>query len=352
MSGIYLYCTGASADTFYVGYSNSRIIFNEESSSKCQFKPSESSRFMVRVAKNILYFSVSKSVGSDFEICSKVELTETGIRSFHLNMLAKSDEGSSFRIDVKSLILSTDVENLGISEFESKFDDNDHKLFRQIHFFQINKNETESYFKHQSQDIDATALNITTIYEHQKNLLSTFSYCNSLLEKNIESTDDIVTFIDQQQSAIDVYAKSMLDNMKSWMNDTKLHFELIDKDSKSIMSDFKALELDSEFEITHNLFEILKTKFTENEERFSKLKKYEAQIKKNVDFLKTKKNQFRGLPFRIRFLIKNIEENNNTSNDPYVLIALVSCGLIILIALLSIFVRLSKKTKYSTLGEV
>ena len=157
---------------------------------------------MIGLSNGVLTVSKGEEGKQGYQICGRITVDNKWIKSFYVTMFGYSGASSNFRIDMKTLILSTEIENLGVSEFESRFDENDHKLFRQIHYFSVNKNETDRYMKEFNSD-DQGPLNISQIYSTQSSIYTIFDYSNVLLEKNIESTDDIISFLDQQTEAID-----------------------------------------------------------------------------------------------------------------------------------------------------
>ena len=348
-----MYTRGDKPDTLFVGYSGENLEFNKDKAQSCVYEPSETSnKFLISLIQNTIYISKTNPRNSDYEICAKIQIKNSWMKSFYLTMLSRSSPTSSFRTDVKSLILSTDVENLGISEFEAKYDDNDHKLFRQIHFFQINHNETSHLFKDDSPEIDVKSLDLKTIHDYQSKIFNTFDYCNILLEKNIESTDDIITFLDQQKEAVDVYSKNMLTSMRTWIDETKAQFELMEKDTINIVTEFKAFDLESEFQITQNLLDILKGKFVGNAEKLQSLRLYGGQIKQNLLYIQSKKNELKNLPMQIKSYIETIEESYNVSADTFLLMLLIGAGFFVLVALVSIFCRLNKSQQIVSLGGI
>lgn len=333
-----------------MGHSEDPLKFARDSNSVCTFDMTETPRFFLRLAKNTLYLSKGNSKNGDYEVCWTKHLTSPWMKSFFLTLLARSAPTSNFRVDVKSLILSTDLENLGVSEFEAKYDDNDHKLFRQIHFFQVNRRETERYFKTETPEAELKSLNISVIHDYQSRIYNSFDYCNVLLEKNLESTDDIITYLDQQKSAVETYSMTMLESMRRWINDTKFQFDIMEKDTLNIVSEFKSFDLEAEFTITQNLLEILKTKFLAHADKMKNLKVYSSQIKENLEYLRSKKSQLKDLPEQIRNYIDAIEEGSKASADTFILMLLVGAGLFVLFALMAIFCRLSKSQNVSSLG--
>ena len=267
-------------------------------------------------------------------------------------MFGHSGPSSNFRVDLKTLILSTEIENLGISEFESRFDENDHKLFRQIHYFSANKNETDRYMKEFNADSENVPLNISQIFDTQSKIYSIFDYSNVLLEKNIESTDDIILFLDQQKEAIDDYSKKMLSSMSSWINQTKFEFEVMEKDTLNIISEFKSFDLDSEFQITKNLLVLLKNKFNDNYEKLSDLKNYGKEIKRNLEYIKDKKNELNDLPDQIKAYIEALEEGSKSATVGFLTYFLIAVGVIVLFCLILLYCRLSRNREHIALGGV
>lgn len=349
--GFFMYFTGDEPGKAYVGFNaQQNVLFSKNAAQSCSFEPGSTPKFFVRLSKNTLSLSRNNPKTNDYEICWSQVLAGPWIKSFYLTMLARSAPTSNFRLDVTSLILSTDLENLGISEFEAKYDDNDHQLFRQIHFFRVNKNETERYFNTSLSDQDLKSLNLSVIHDYQTRIFNSFDYCNTLLEKNLESTDDIVTYLDQQKTAVQAYSAGMLDSMRKWINDTKFQFELMEKDTMNIVSEFKSFDLDAEFTITQNLLELLKQKFAQHADKLKNLKVYGGQIKQNLDYLKSKKAALKGLPDQIKAYLDAIEESGRATGDTFILMLLVGAGLFVLIALVAIFCRLGKNKNYASLG--
>lgn len=336
----------------YINFSDNRLPLTKSSSHACNFETSPSNQFMIRLAKNSLTFSTTNPKTGLYEVCWSNQLTNPWMKSFFLTMLARSAPARAFRLNINSLVFSTDLENLGISEFEAKYDDNDHKLFRQIHFFQVNKNETERYFKTENPEMELKSLNLSIINDYQTQIFNSFDYVNVLLEKNLESTDDIVTYLEQQKSAVQIYSLGMLDSMRGWVNDTKMQFELMEKDTLNIVSEFKSFDLEAEFVITQNMLETLKQKFMTHADKLKGLKDYGGQIKQNLDYLKAKRSTMRNLPQQIKDYLDAIEESKRASSDTFILILLVGAGVFVLVALMAIFCRLSKSKSVSSLGGI
>lgn len=351
-AGFYFYFTGSEKGKVYVGHSETTLDFSKATAGTCSFDWSETPRFFIRLAKGVLYLSKGNLKNGDYEVCWQKKLEAPWMISFYLSMFARSSPLSSFRIDVKSIIFSTDLENLGISEFEAKYDDNDHKLFRQIHFFQVNKNETEHYFKQAVPETDLKSLNLSTIHDYQNQIYNAFDYSNVLLEKNLESTDDIVMYLGQQKMAVETYSVGLLESMRKWVNESKSQFELIEKDTLDIVSEFKSFDLEAEFTITQNLLDILKKKFLAHADKMKNLKNFGSQIKKNLDYLKSKKSQLKGLPDQIRNYLSAIEEHSNASADTFILTLLVGAGMFVTLALVAILCRLSKGQNVASLGGI
>lgn len=344
--------TGESKNKLYVGVSADQINFSKETSEVCEFESSESLRFMIRLVNNVLFFSRTNPRDSNYEVCAKITLNQPWMESFYLYLIARSAPTTNYRIDIKSMILSSDVENLGISEFEAKYDDNDHKLFRQIHFFKMNEDQTSHFLNNDSDQVDVNSLNITSIALNQVKIVTAFDYCNVLLEKNIESTDDIVTFLDQQKQAIDDYSKNVINNLKTWINETKVQFDMMERDTMNILSEYKSFDIESEFQITQNLLEMLKEKFKVNSKKLENLKTYGSQIKLNLKYIKSKKSILVDLPIQIQNYIKALEESSSITGDSFILLILVVAGFVVLVALVSIFCRLKKGNKGLSLGQI
>lgn len=334
----------------YVSYSENRLPLTKSMSQTCNFQPSANNRFMIRLAKNSLTFSAINPKTGLYEVCWSNQLANPWMKSFFITMLARSAPARAFRLNVNSLLFSTDLENLGISEFEAKYDDNDHKLFRQIHFFQVNKNETDRYFKTENPELELKSLNLSVINDYQTQVFNSFDYVNVLLEKNLESTDDIVTYLEQQKSAVQIYSLGMLDSMRNWVNETKSQFELMEKDTLNIVSEFKSFDLEAEFVITQNMLETLKQKFLSHADKLKSLKEYGGQIKQNLDYLKAKRSTMKNLPQHIKDYLEAIEESKRASGDTFILVLLVGAGTFVLVALMAIFCRLNKTKAVSSLG--
>lgn len=347
---MFIYLTGDEPGKAYVAQSDAPLLFNKSTSQACDFTPGDSLKFFLRLAKNTLTLSRVNPTTSDYEVCWSKTLTGPWMKSFYLTMVARSAPTSNFRVDVTSLILSTDLENLGVSEFEAKYDDNDHQLFRQIHFFRVNKNETDRYFQLETPEQDLKSLNLSVVHDYQSRIFNSFDYCNVLLEKNLESTDDIVTYLEQQKTAVKSYSTGLLDSMRKWINDTKFQFEVMEKDTMNIVSEFKSFDLDAEFTITQNLLEILKQKFAAHADKLKGLKTYGGQIKQNLEYLRSKKATLKGLPEQIKTYLDALEESGRATGDTFILMLLVGAGLFVLVALVAIFCRLSKSRQTASLG--
>ena len=262
-------------------------------------------------------------------------------------MMARSAPESNIRYDVTSMTLSTDEENIKISEFEAKFDENIPKLFKQITFYKANRDA----LKVNAKPIDPENLDIPSINQNQSQILDMIDYSNTQLGRSIEETSSILSFVENQNLSTDELSNTLLSSLNNWLENTQKQYEIMDKDVGRIMAEMEAFNFEGLFKTTEDLLDNLNKKLEDTSDDFKQFKSFSRLINKNLETLKTKKKQLINFPKMLKRAVQGAGSNSGSSNLNTVLaLLLLTLGVVIILGLLAILYRLGVSRKRDILG--
>ena len=247
------------------------------------------------------------------------------------------------------MVLYSDLENLGVSEFELQIGSEAEKLFRQISFY----NNNAQFLKSKLRDAEAKPVNITSLYAIHSEVLGIMDYTNTIIDKNLEETDVIVGYLGQQKGATNDFAQKLLVSMQNWMEDTLKQYELMEKDAKNIVSEYEILDIDAEFETTKHILDNLKSKTAESSEHFKAFRKASATVRENLGYLKEGKNHAAAFSDQMEKYIAAVSNaDGGSSLHLVIMLLLAGAGLFVMLALCAILWRLNASQKRPSLGAV
>lgn len=267
-------------------------------------------------------------------------------KDFYINLIARSVTSSVFRYDISSMTLSTDTENLGISEFEAKFDENIPKLFKEISFYKSNADLIKSKTGKDQQE----TLDIQSMHVKQDQVFDMIDYSNTQLSRSIEETSSLLTFIENQNTSTSELGHHLLYSLNRWLEDTQKQYEIMDKDVGHLVSEIEAFNFDALYEKTDELMNELNKKIEETSDDFKQFRSFSILIRRNIESLKAKRQQLIKFPKNLSALKRDKTlKKSNTFNNIMIILLLV-LGIAIILALLSILYKLSVGQKREILG--
>ena len=303
----------------------------------CDIEVGRNIFFYVRGTSSQVTVSIHYEKEEKYRECVSFNVDWRQLELFYVNLFARSVSDTAFMAEVRSMDLSTDVENIGLSLFEANVDENAQKLFRQISFYKLNND----FIKARAAERSDEQMDIKGLYDSQTKVLGVLDYTNTLLDKNLEEGEDMIEFLSQQKSTTQSYAKSLLDSMNSWMTDTSRQFELMERDARDLIAEYENFDLDVEFEKTKTILSKVSQKIGANWETFQNFRIYADQIRGNLSYLKKKSSNLERFPELIERYIRSQSDTENDSYGNTLLVVLVAFGVLSILALLAILNKIS-----------
>jgi hypothetical protein len=331
-----LFFNGAS-QKLYVGYNSRQDELNVEGLKSCELETGRTMHFYIKGTSSQITVSTHYEKEEKYNTCATIEADWKQMELFYVNFFARSVRNAPFMAEARSMVLSSDVENIGVSLFESQVDDNVQKLFRQISFYKLNND----FIKAKKAEMSNQPMDIKSLYDSQTQVLSIIDYTNTLLDKNLEEGEDMIEFLGQQKGTTQNYARSLLESMNNWITDTSKQFELIENDARDLIAEYENFDLDLEFEKTKTILSQVTKKVGANWEAFQNFRLYADQVRGNLQYLKKNAKNLEQFPAMIE---KYINSNWGNSNDSYgntILLVLIAFGVLSIIALFAILNKIS-----------
>ena len=341
--GLYLYFTGDDKN-IYIGYNNQFQKINTATPKAEAIDATRQLFFYIRGSESQIKVAMHYEKEDKYNTLATFEINPSDMELFFVNFFARSTHSGAFMVDVRSMVLSTNVENIGVSEFEAKFDENAQKLFRQISFYKLSEELLDEKRKKQLKD----DFNIKSLYESQTEVLNILDYTNVLLDKNLDEGDEMLEFLSKQKNSTQEYAKSLFDSMNEWISDTQKQFDLMQKDALNLMTEYEKFDLEQEFGRTKEIITKVNQKVGSNWEAFQNFRLYADQVRSNLSYLTKKKKHLENFSEMMEHYIQGrMAAPDNEHNNSF-LFMMVTLGAIVVLALLAILKRLGSSQKVRT----
>ena len=283
---------------------------------------------------------------TEYKKCMEVNHPRYQLKNFYITLFARSTEESTLRYDVSSMTYSSDKENIGVSEFEAKFDENIPKLFKQISFYKAN----QEILRSKTPKLDIDKLDIPEINNVQSKIYDMIDYSNTQLSRSIEETSSILSYIENQNMSTNELGNTLLSALNGWLENTQKQYEIMDKDVGKIAKEIETFNFDKILTTTQELLGNLNKRLEETSEDFKQFKKFSNLIKKNLSVLKNKKDELFDFPRALRRLQRDKMLKKSEGAQTVLTLLLAFLGFIIIAALLSILYRLTIGQKRDILG--
>ena len=284
-----------------------------------------------------------------YNTCQRLKVDARIFSEFYIGMTATSSATSSFMIDVKSMVFSSDKENLGISYFQERTDETSRKLFKQISFYKNNEEFLSSRKEAGINKIDVH--DIPALYKSQSEVLNILDYTNGLLDRNLETTEEILSYIQTQKNGTDLYSKNLLDSIHSWMDASTKNFEEFERETSNLMTQYDTFDIEGEFSSTKGLVEGLSKKIGGHWEAFQNLRTYGEVIKENIEYLRQKEKSLKKFPDFVKNVLDKDQAGGAGSVGLLLLTMLLGLGLAIIVALCAILRRLEGSHKIRSFAD-
>ena len=333
----------------YVGMrKNMNDKFNLERMPQCQIDFENQDVYFLALLETsgTFYLNYHYKNESDYKTCVQFDMPKSMMRQFYVHMFARSSGMNKLRFDLSAMTLSTDVENIGVSEFEAKYDENVPKLFKFISFF---KNNLASLNKYE-EDLKKQEFDIPTMHNMQSMVFSLVDFSNTQLSKSLEETDTIKAYVDNQNFATDEMGKMVVDALSQWLGIVEKQYETMNKDISKIIKEIENFNFDGLYRTTDDLLTNLNTKLKNTNQDFKAFKKFSRLIGKNLKTLQKKKDELKALPKLIKKMLKK-KKGGAVKVDQSLLVGLLLfLGLFIVLALLCILCKVGNNARKNILG--
>ena len=261
-------------------------------------------------------------------------------------MMAQSAKDSYLRYDVSSMTFSTDRENIGVLEFEARFDESVPKLFKQISYYKSNAEALKS----KTQGSASDGFDIPAINYRQDQILDMVDYSNIQLSRSIEETSSLLSFIEEQSTATTEMGHALLHSLNKWLKNTQEQHRIMERDAAVLLAEMETYNFSSLLKMTKKLIHNLLKKLDETSEDFKTFRKFSKLIRKNLETFKLKKEQIFGFSKFVKNLDKNkaLRGGETVHSSTGVFLALLSC--VVILALVVILRRLGDNHRKQILG--
>lgn len=296
--------------------------------------------FYLKGNGNSVIVSYHYDDSTDYEKCVEVFVPGNSMNAFFPIFYARSAGSSAFQIDVNSMTLSTIIENIGISTFEAKFDENMPKLFKKISFLKKNS----EYLKSKEKKTTPENLNIKSITRTQSTVYKQLDYSNSQIQHSLEESDIIVSYLDQQKFSSDNFGHNVLNGIQSWLDDSMKQYQEMDSDINNIVTEIKTFDFDGLVNETQTLLDNLDLKLKDNEDDINQFKKFSFVINSNLKLMKEKGDLNKNFEKNLEEFFKKNKGDDKNLNGVFTFLLSVM-GIVIIFVLLAILWRLNRSLK-------
>lgn len=301
--------------------------------------------FYLKTVDDKIVVSYHYAGENDYVKCVEIKYPKLAFKSFYVNMLARSFVDTNVRYEVSSMTLSTNSENIGISEFESKFDETIPKLFKEISFYKKNTDAMRTNMV----KVDPQSLDISAIHGNQSQVFDMIDYSNTQLSRSIEETSSILSFIESQNSSTNEMGQNLIFSLNRWLEDSQKQYEAMDKDVGRMIAEMEAMNFDTIFETTDKLISDINKRFEQTSSDFKELRKFSKIIKKNLGTLHNKADQIHTISRKISRMGRRTAYRGTGWYKKFMTLLLLALGFVVIAALLAILYKLSAKKRSNIL---
>lgn len=283
---------------------------------------------------------------TDYKNCFSIDVPLETFQEFFISMYARSSKSTRARFDVSAMTLSTDTENIGVSEFEAKYDENMPKLFKSISFFKNNQQSISSW----TNELKKDNFNLPEMHFLQTLVFNSIDYSNAQLSRSLEDTDTINAYIDNQKFATNELGSMIIESLDGWLSVTEEQYKTMDNDINSLIQDIESSNFQELYKTTDVLLTNLSDKLKNTNKEFKAFKSFSRLIQKNLKTLDEKKSQLKNLPKVLKRVLKKKQQEGAVFDQSLLVSLLLFLGIFIVAALLVILYKIGKTQQKVILG--
>ena len=281
-----------------------------------------------------LFLSDAQSNVAPLTECGRVEFAKGPFKSFYLSFWARS-RSNPWQLDVKNVLFESDAENSTIETYFSQLDHSLPRLFRTI-------NLLSSHPAALPPSPPPTALNVSQLYQLEEACFAKFDVVNSLLEANLEQSDELVSYLQSQRQSVSEMSESIMSSLSHWIDDTSEQYALMARDADEITGQLSAYDFHAAYQKTRRLIDELEGQLSAKSGLLRGLNSLGVAYKQNFALLSLARKTLRKTPKLLRSLRYRLAHKKEKGQSIALLSALSVVGAVVLGFLLSILRRLKR----------
>lgn len=342
-----MFTLGGNNNKFYGTYkSRAGKQLEIRSLVSCEIDTKKPVNFYIKSEGSQIYVTYHYDNETEYRKCMEITFPRHQFKNFFVSLFARSSAESKLAYDLTSMTFSSDAENIGVTEFEAKFDENIPKLFKQISYYKTNQDTLKT--RHPTAQSDN--LDIPSIHNVQSQVLNMVDYSNTQISRSIEESGLILSYIESQDESTKELGDKLLGSLNRWLTNTQKQYKIMDRDVGKIVAEIEKFSFDKLLVTTQELLGNLNTRLEETTSDFKEFRKFNKLIRKNLDVLRYKKEELYDFPKALKKLRKSKTLNKSDSMQTVLTLLLAFLGFTIIAALLSILFKLTAGQKRDILG--
>lgn len=286
----------------------------------------------------VLFYSSGAKNFESMTQCGVINLPPKFLKVFFLSMFAKSSPNNLFRINVSAMEFETDLENIAIKEAPSFQVENVPRLFKTINMLASN----HQLVGHNLLMMNKQDLNITIIHQNQLQIMTKFDTINHYITKNIDETDELLSYATEQEQIADQFAMGVLAKLENWVDNTAFFIDNFYKNSSDIKATIDAFDFQKQAKNGEKIIKTLEEKFKTYSKTINDFKgKYDLAFNQ-VKQLKISRDELKSAPAVMENMLRRFHGSSEMRMRKLIFGAIVVVGSIVIVALSIILFRLKK----------
>lgn len=327
------------------GYNIQGGTVDHATESECPCDSSSASDLLIKFENKKLRVMCRSRNHEDFELCGQNVLDFPQLDHLFVSILAGADAEQSPHLRVHNMFFESQVEQFVALFDPRKFSTGFKTLFHDIR-------SARHISKDQIASNSAEGVNLATVQTGYEKLLSSFTFYNTLTDRNLEETEDLQSLLDSQSGLITKYRISIINELKGWAAKTIEKFR--DMNAQVSHTAFLISQADSvkHYNETERKIAQFVERLKAEAPRLQKVIQSNKQLKENLDFIRSNKNNYDNFLDVGRKLQALIESHKQQSSSLMSMSLVVGIGLVIVICLCRIHAKIGKSSRIDSLSGI
>lgn len=281
----------------------------------------------------------------DFELCGTNAIDFPPLDQLFISFLAGADAEHSPHVRIHNMFFESQAEQL-IALFDPrKFSTGFKTLFHNIRSSRHTAKEKDA-------PNDAKNFDLQSIQDAHEKLLNSFSNYNSLIDRNLEETEDLRSLLDAQSGLITKYRISIINELKGWAVKTIEKFRDLNAEVSHTASLISQAESVKNYNETSRKITQFLERLKAEAPRLQKAIQSNKQLKENLEFIRSNRANYESF-FQVGNRLQNLIDRHKQQNSSLTSISvLVGLGLFILICLCRVHANIGKSARIDSLSGI